>query len=123
MQVRVISQKEHPVAYFFGTTETQQEIFGRVSLLNRVFGTGAVSKYNPTGHMGFVFSVLLLILFFPLLLLGHPRQLPALQIISFVLLVIEIDRYQKGKAFDYEWKVVLAAVTVIGWIVLLHGIL
>jgi hypothetical protein len=110
------AKQEHPVEYFFRTTEAQQEIFGKTSISDRIFGLGEVTKSNPTGRMGWFTSFLLLLVFFPLLLLSHPRQLPILQVISFVALGIECYRYKKGTAFEHEWKVVLGVLTVLGWI-------
>jgi hypothetical protein len=115
------AQKEHPVAYFLGTTDTQQKIFGRVSVMSRLFGVGRVNEANPTGHMGFFVSLFLLVLFFPLLLLSHIRQLPLLQIIAFVVFGIEGIRYSKGNAGNNEWKVCLAVLTIIGWTVFLFA--
>jgi len=73
------AKKEHPVKYFFGTTDTQQEIFGKVSVANKVVGLGKVTDSNHTETTGmlprFVTTLVVLIVFFPLLLLSHPRQL------------------------------------------------
>lgn len=110
------AKREHPIAYFLGNTDAQREIFGRTSITNSVLGLGKVTKRNPTGKMGWLTSFLLLVLFFPLLLLSHPRQFPGLQIISFVALGIECYRYKKGTAFKQEWKAVLGVLTVLGWV-------
>lgn len=112
-------KQEHPVAYFFGNTDAQREIFGRVSINNKIFGLGTVTKSNATGRMGLLTAYLLLLVFFPLLLLSHPHQLPGLQIISFAVVGVECYRYQKGTAFKHEWKVVLGVLTVFGWIFVL----
>jgi|HubBroStandDraft_6_1064221.scaffolds.fasta_scaffold00076_17 hypothetical protein len=118
-QKLIQAKREHPIAYFFGNTDVQQEIFGKTSITNSVLGLGNVTKNNPTGRMGWLTGFLLLLLFFPLLLLSIPSQLPFLQIISFVAIGIELYRYEKGKAFEHEWKVVLGVITALGWIVLL----
>jgi hypothetical protein len=110
------AKQQHPLAYFLGTSDAKREIFGKTGLINRVFGLGEVTKSNRTGRMGWFTSFLMLLIFFPLLLLSHPRQLPVLQIISFSALGIEYYRYKKGTAFEHEWKLVLGVLTVLGWV-------
>jgi hypothetical protein len=113
------AEREHPIAYFLGNTDAQREIYGKTTITNTVLGLGKVTDSNPSGTMGWLTSLLLLVLFFPLLLLSHPRQLPGLGIISFVALGVECYRYKKGTAFKQEWKAVLGVLAVIGWIFLL----
>ncbi|SRR6266478_1648745 len=119
------AKQKHPVAYFFGNTDDQQEIFGRISFTNRLFGLGARTANNPTGHTGFLghlVTVLFLVAFFPLMLLSHIHQLPVLQIVAFIAMGIEYKRYQRGIAFKHESKVVLGALNVLGWIFFLTAL-
>jgi hypothetical protein len=93
--------------------------FTRTTVANTLFGMGNPTERNPSGTLGHITGFLMLLVFFPLLLLAHPRQSPIMQILSFAALSVECARYHMRKAFKNEWKVVLGVLTALGWLLFL----